>query len=48
VAQVDEVVTPATATRGDDGGGLPTLGWLGIAAGLLVAGGAGAAGLRRR
>jgi hypothetical protein len=53
VAQVDEVVTPAaaTVTRADessDGGGLPTLAWLGVAAGLLVVGGAGAVGLRRR
>jgi hypothetical protein len=53
VAQVDEVVTPATATAaraeaGGDGGGLPTLAWLGAAAGLLAVGGAGAVGLRRR
>jgi hypothetical protein len=50
VAQVDEVVTPATATAtgaGGDGGGLPTLAWLGVAAGLLVVGGAGTLGLRR-
>jgi hypothetical protein len=52
VAQVDEVVTPATATAtragaGGDGGGLPTLAWLGVAAGLLAVGGAGALGLRR-
>jgi hypothetical protein len=46
-AQVDEVVTPATATGGDDGG-LPALAWLGVAAGLLAVGGAGAVGLRRR
>jgi hypothetical protein len=53
VAQVDEVVMPATATAaradaGGDGGGLPTLAWLGFAAGLLAVGGAGAVGLRRR
>ena len=53
VAQVDEVVRPATATAsragaGGDGGGLPTLAWLGVAAGLLAVGGAGALGLRRR
>jgi len=52
VAQVDEVVTPATATAvragaGGDGGGLPTLAWLGVAVGLLAVGGAGALGLRR-
>jgi hypothetical protein len=46
-AQVDEVVTPATATGGDDGG-LPALAWLGVAVGLLAVGGAGAVGLRRR
>jgi hypothetical protein len=50
VAQVDEVVPAAATARaaGDDGGGLPTLAWLGVAAGLLAVGGAGAAGLRRR
>jgi hypothetical protein len=52
VAQIDEVVTPATASAvragaGGDGGGLPTLAWLGVAAGLLAVGGAGALGLRR-
>jgi hypothetical protein len=50
-AQVDEVFAPATATvarAGDEDGGLPTLAWLGLAAGLLAVGGAGAAGLRRR
>jgi len=48
-AQVDEVVSapPATA-RADAGGGLPALAWLGVAAGLLAVGGAGAVGLRRR
>jgi hypothetical protein len=50
-AQVDEVFAPATATvarAGDEDGGLPTLAWLGLAAGLLAVGGAGAVGLRRR
>jgi hypothetical protein len=48
-AQVDEVVTtpPATA-RADAGGGLPALAWVGVAAGLLAVGGAGARSLRRR
>jgi hypothetical protein len=51
-AQVDEVVTPATATAtragaGGGDGGLPALAWLGVAAGLLAVGGAGALGLRR-
>src|SRR6266545_4337677 len=47
VAQVDEVVPPAATARvgGDDGGGLPTLAWLGVAAGLLAVGGAGTVGL---
>jgi hypothetical protein len=53
VAQVDEVVTPAAAKvahtdQRSDGGGLPALAWLGVAAGLLVVGGAGAVGFRRR
>jgi hypothetical protein len=50
VAQVDEVVRPAATARAgsDDGGGLPTLAWLGVAAGLLAVGGAGAVGMRRR
>jgi hypothetical protein len=51
-AQVDEVVSPPTAAApragGGDGGGLPALAWLGVAAGLLAVGGAGAIGLRRR
>ena len=48
-AQVDEVVTapPATA-RADAGGGLPALAWVGVAAGLLAVGGAGARSMRRR
>jgi hypothetical protein len=50
VAQVDEVVSPAATARagGDDRRGLPTLAWLGVAAGLLAVGGAGTLGLRRR
>ena len=49
VAQIDEVVTapPAQVARADGGGGPPYL-WVGVAAGLLVIGGAGAVGLRRR
>jgi hypothetical protein len=48
-AQVDEVVTAAPATaRADAGGGLPALAWVGVAAGLLAVGGAGARSLRRR
>jgi hypothetical protein len=49
VAHVDEVVTapPAQVARAGDGAGPPYL-WVGVAAGLLVVGGAGAVGLRRR
>jgi hypothetical protein len=52
-AQVDEVVTPAAAkvARADEssgGSGLPALAWLGVAAGLLVVGGASAVGFWRR
>jgi hypothetical protein len=48
-AQVDEVFAPATAKRaGSEGAGLPAIAWLGVAAGLLAVGGAGALGLRRR
>ena len=48
-ARVAEVVTAAPATaRADAGGGLSPLAWVGVAAGLLAVGGAGALGLRRR